>query len=178
MRVATMSTVATELQRRKAHNSSVRALLEQNPQWCAGSGPLQQERLTAAISAGAKEELMQWSRQLCRAAELDVSTGTSEAAAERLPAREEVCAGIAALESEALGGVHAERFHATPWPLFREIAQAVLDRMPRDRAHADWARRRLGRAAVEDVAARPEEEPAAAAPEGRGCGFGSAARRP
>eukprot|EP00974_Lingulodinium_polyedra_P034741 3339252-Lingulodinium_polyedra.AAC.1 len=71
-----MSTVTSELERRAARNSSVRALVQENPQWRAVAGPLQQQQLMAAVSAGAQEELMQWSQQLCRDAELNVSTST------------------------------------------------------------------------------------------------------
>ena len=59
---------------------------------------------------------------------------------------------MAALESERMEDIHMERFHSTPWALFRELAQAVLERLPRERALSQWTKRRLEHAAALDAA--------------------------
>eukprot|EP00974_Lingulodinium_polyedra_P077022 7456959-Lingulodinium_polyedra.AAC.1 len=79
------------------------------------------------MSTGTKDYLQEWSQQLCcEAQELFDNVG-DVASQEVLHAREELAAGVAALESERLEDMHMERFHNTPWALFREIAEAVLD---------------------------------------------------
>eukprot|EP00974_Lingulodinium_polyedra_P110183 10657410-Lingulodinium_polyedra.AAC.1 len=59
-----------------------------------------------------------------------------------------------------------ERFHSTPWALFREMAQAVLDRVPREQALAAWTQRRLERAAACDTAQPDADDEAADAADG------------
>ena len=65
-RVATLSSVSAEIQRRAVHNSRVRTILESNPQWRAAAGPVQRRLLTGTMSTGANEYLHTWSQEaLC-----------------------------------------------------------------------------------------------------------------
>ena len=80
-----------------------------------------------------KEALLAWSGQLCRDAEADVAASRGEPAEQALHGCQELAAGFAALQSERLDDVHEQRFSSTPWPLFREMASAVLERAPQDK---------------------------------------------
>ena len=65
LRVATMTNVRAELERRSVHKSQVRDLFDKNPEWRTTAGPVQRQRLMDAMSAGGKDELQEWSQQLC-----------------------------------------------------------------------------------------------------------------
>ena len=66
------------------------------------------------MSAGGKDELQEWVHRLCHDARHRLSNDGGATSQEVLHAREELSAGVAALESERLEDIHLERFHSTP----------------------------------------------------------------
>ena len=95
-RVATLSSVSAERQRRAVQNSRVRAILESNPQWRAAAGPVQQRLLMGTMSTGAKESLQDWSQKLCTETKQFLESVGVTNSEDVLPARKELSEGVAA----------------------------------------------------------------------------------
>ena len=81
---------------------------------CCGADEVDSGVDCGALPAGGKDELQERAQQLCHDARQRMLSDGGAATQELLHAREELSAGIAALESERLEDIHLDRFHSTP----------------------------------------------------------------